>query len=68
MGELEEGYPCAVVAVDRICINRHRWYILQLEKDGSDMKVLIEKDVFSEAEELLVCVGLIVSVLIYTVR
>ena len=32
------------------------------------MKVLIEKDAFSEAEELLVCVGVVVSVLIYTGR
>jgi len=55
--ELEEGYPYALVAVDRIIIGRHRWFILHLQKDGSVTKVLIEKDVFSEPEELLVCVG-----------
>ena len=32
------------------------------------MKVLIEKDAFSETEGLLVCVGVVVSVLIYTGR
>ena len=32
------------------------------------MNVLIEKDVFSEPEELLVFVGVIVSVLVYTGR
>ena len=41
---------------------------MHIEKDGSDMKVLIEKDAFSEAEELLVCVGVVVRVLIYTGR
>jgi len=32
------------------------------------MKVVIEKDVFTEPEELLVCVSAIESVLIYTGR
>ena len=32
------------------------------------MKVLIEKDAFSEAEELLACVGVVVCVSIYTGR
>jgi len=68
LSELEEDYPYAVVAVDRISIGRHRWCILHLQKGGSDMNVLIEKDVFSEPEELLVCVGVIVSVLFYTGR
>jgi hypothetical protein len=57
LSELEEGYTYAVVAADRISIGRHRWCILHIEKDGSAMKVLIEKDFFSEPEELLVCVG-----------
>ena len=32
------------------------------------MKAVIEKDVFTEPEELLVCVGVIESMLIYTGR
>jgi len=46
LNELEEGYPYAVVAVDRIIIGRHRWCILHIEMGGSDMKFLIEKDAF----------------------
>jgi hypothetical protein len=37
------GLPYALVAVDCISIGRHRWWILHIEKDGSDMKFLIEK-------------------------
>ena len=65
LSELEEGYPYAVVAMDRLTIRRHRWCILHLQKDESVMKVVIEKDVFTEPEELLVCVGAIESVSSY---
>ena len=41
---------------------------MHLQKDGSVTKVLIEKDVFSEPEELPVCVEVIVSVLVYIGR
>jgi len=68
LSELEEGYPYAVVAVDRITVGRHRWCILHLQKEESVTKVLIEKDVFTEPEELLACVGVIESVLVYTGR
>jgi len=64
--ELEEGYPYVVVAVDRITIGRHRWSILHTQRDESILKVIIENDVFTAMEELLVCVGVIQSVLIYT--
>ena len=47
---VEESYPYRLVAVDRISTGRHQWCILHLEKDGSAMKVIIEKDSFSEAE------------------
>ena len=39
--ELEEGYLCAVVAVDRLTVGRHRWCILHLQKDESVSKVVI---------------------------
>jgi hypothetical protein len=41
---------------------------MHTETDGSAMKVLIEKDVFPELEELLACVGVVVCVSIYTGR
>ena len=65
---LEEGYPYAVVAVGRLTVGRHRWCILHFQKDESVTKVVIEKDVFTEPEELLICVGVIESVLVYTGR
>ena len=68
LSELEEGYPYVVLAVDRITVGRHRWCILHLQKEESITKVVIEKDVFTEPEELLVCVGVIESVLIYSGR
>jgi len=43
LSELEEGYPYAVVAVDRITVGRHRWCILQLQKEES-VNLVIEKD------------------------
>ena len=46
----KEGYPYAVVAVDRINFGRHRWCILHLLKEESVMKAVIEKDVFTEPE------------------
>jgi len=64
--ELEEGYPYMVVEVDRLSIGRHRLCILHLQEDRFVTNVLIEKDVLSKPDELLVCVGVIVSVLIYT--
>ena len=36
---LEEGYPYAVVAVDRITVGRHRWCILHIQKDESVTKI-----------------------------
>ena len=68
LSELEEGYLYAVVAVDRVPVGRYRWCILHLQMDESVMKIVIEKDVFTEPEELLVCVGVIECVLIYTGR
>ena len=65
---LEEGYPYAIVAVDRITVGRDRLCIFHLSKEESVTKVVIEKDLFTEPEELLVCVGVIESVLIYTGR
>ena len=52
--------------MDRINIGRHRECILHIEKDGSDMKFLIQKYAFPVAEKILVCVGVVVCVLIYT--
>jgi len=45
LSELEEGYPYAVVAVDRLTVGRHRWCILHLQMDESVTKVVVEKDV-----------------------
>jgi len=66
LSALEEGYPYAVVAVDCITVGRHRWCILRIQKEESITKVVIEKGVFTEPEELLVCVVSIESVLIYS--
>ena len=63
--ELEEGFPYAVVAVDRITVGRHHWSILHVKRDDSVMKVVLENNVFNEAEELLLCVGVIECVLVY---
>ena len=63
--ELEEGYPYEVVGVDRVTVGRHHWYVVHLVKDDAITKVVIEKQVFTESEELLVCVGAIECVLIY---
>ena len=68
LSALEEGYPYAVVALDRLTVGRHRWCILHFQKDESVTKVVIEKDFFTEPEELLVCVGVIESGLFYTGR
>jgi hypothetical protein len=57
LSALEEGYPYAVVAVDRLTVGRHRWCILHLQKEESVTTVVIEKVVFTEPEELLVYVG-----------
>ena len=54
--------------MDRIAIGPHRWCILHLESDDSFLKVLLQSDAFSEAEELLICVGLLLCVLVYTGR
>ena len=64
--ELEEGFPYAVVWVDRITVGRHHWSILHVKRDDSVMKVVLENNVFNEAEELL-CVGVIESVWFITV-
>ena len=68
LSALEEDYPYAVVAVDRIIVCCHRWCILHLQKEESVTKVVIEKDDFTESEEVLVCAGVIESVLVYTGR
>jgi hypothetical protein len=51
--ELEEGFPYAIVAVYRITVGRHHWSILHVKRDDSVMKVVLENNVFNEAEELL---------------
>ena len=63
--ELEEGFPYAVEAVDRITVGQHHWSILNVKRYDSVIKVDLENNVFNEAEELLFCVGLIESVLVY---
>ena len=60
-----EGYPYAVVAVDRISIGRHRWCIFHLQNDGSVTKVLIERLFFRAGRSTRLCGGVIVSVLFY---
>ena len=67
LSDLEEDYPFAVVAVDRLTVGRNRWFILHLQNDESFTNFVIEKDVFTETEEL-VCVSVIESVLVYTER
>ena len=54
--------------MDRITVDRHRWCILHLQKEESVTKVVIENDIFTESEEVLVCVGVIQFVLVYTGR
>jgi len=63
--ELERGFPYAVVAVDRITVGRHHWSILHVQRDDSFMKVVLENNIFSEAEELLISVGVTECVLVY---
>ena len=43
LSTLEEGYPYAVIAVDRITVGRHCWCTLHLQKEESITKVVIEK-------------------------
>ena len=52
LNELEEGFPYAVVAVDRITVGRHHWSILHVKRHDSVMKAVLETNVFNEAEEL----------------
>ena len=59
LSELEEDYLYVVVAVDRLTVGRHHWCIIHLQKNESVTKVVIEKDVFTEPEEVLVCAGVI---------
>jgi len=66
IGELEERYPYVVIGVDRITVARRRWCILHLQKEENLLKVVIEKDNFTNPEELLIFVGAIESVLIYS--
>ena len=40
--ELQEGYPCAVLAVHRISVGPHRWCILYVEKDEVQMLTVTE--------------------------
>ena len=68
LSTLEEGYPYAIVAVDRITTGRHRWCILHLQKEESVTKVVLEKDVLTECIEVLVCAGVIDSVFVCTRR
>jgi hypothetical protein len=65
--ELEENHPYHVVAVDRITVGHHRWCILHFE-DASYVKVFLQADAFSEPEELIICVGLVLCVIVYTGR
>jgi len=62
------GLPYAVIAVDRLTVGYHLWCILHLRKDESFTKVVIKNVVFTDPEELLFCVGVIESVLVYTGR
>ena len=51
--------------MDRVTVGRHHWCVVHLLKDDAITKVVIEKEVFTEPEELLVCVGAIECVLVY---
>jgi len=66
--ELEEVYPYEVVGVDRVTVDRHHWCVVHLLKDDAITKVIIQKELFTEPEELLVCVGAFECVLIYCGR
>ena len=68
LSALEESYPYAVAAVDRLTVGRYRWCILHVHKDESVTKVVIENDVFTVPEGVLVCAGVIQCVLVYTGR
>jgi len=66
--DLEEGYAYEVVGVDRVTVGRHHWCVVHLLKDDAITKVVIENDLFTEPEELLVCLGAIECMLIYYER
>jgi hypothetical protein len=57
--EIGEDYPYADLEVDGI---------LHVEKDASLIKVLLEDCPFSEAEDLQICVGLLLCVFVFTGR
>ena len=54
--------------MDPITIGPNQWCILHLEEDDSFSNVLLQTDAFTEAEEILIFVGLLPSVLLYTRR
>ena len=54
--------------MDRITVRRHHWCVVHLRKDDSITKVVIENEVFTEPEELLVCLGAIECVMVYSGR
>jgi hypothetical protein len=50
--ELQENYPYAVLGVNRITVDPHRWCILHVEKDNEFTKVLVQSEAFTKPEEL----------------
>ena len=54
--------------MDRVTVGRHHWCVVHLLKDDAITKVVIENELFTEPEELLVCLGAIECVLIYYCR
>jgi len=50
-------------------ISSCHWCIVTVKKaDASYMKVLLPTDAFTEEEELKICIGLTLCVLVYTAR
>jgi len=66
--DVQENYPFAVLDVDCITVGPHRWCILHDEKDDVFSKGLVQTDAFTEAENLQVCLGLLLCVLVYMGR
>jgi hypothetical protein len=67
--ELQEGSPYALFSVNRIDLGPQRWCIIHVEMDkGSHKNLLLQTEAFSEAEELQICVRLLLCVIVYTGR
>ena len=66
--ELNVFYLYPFVAVDRILIGSRNWCIVTLvNADASCMKMLLQKDAFTE-EELKICFGVTLCLLVYRGR